>query len=190
EPFTVALSNPSGATIAAGADTATGTIQDDDAAPTLTIDDVSLNEGNSGTTAFTFTVTKTGATELPASVDWATGGGDATPTSDYLAGNGTLNFTKSQTSRTITVFVNGDAAFEADQTFEVTLSGASGASLGLKFVGTGTIKNDDKEHTNLTLKRRLTGASVIAKGLLERGTTGAKVRVAFFRKVHGSWVRI
>jgi large repetitive protein len=190
ETFTVALSSPSGATIAAGADTATGTIQDDDPAPTLTIDDVSLNEGNSGTTAFTFTVTKTGATELPAAVDWATGGGDATPTSDYLSSSGTLNFTKSQTSRTVTVFVNGDTAFEADQTFDVTLSGASGASLGLKFVGTGTIKNDDKEHTTLTLKRRLTGGSVIAKGLLERGTTGAKVRVAFFRKVHGSWVRI
>jgi hypothetical protein len=190
ETFTVALSSPSGATIAAGADTATGTIQDDDPAPTLTIDDVSLNEGNSGTTAFTFTVTKTGTTELPASVDWATGGGDATPTSDYLSASGTLNFTKSQTSKTITVFVNGDTAFEADQTFDVTLSGASGASLGVKFVGTGTIKNDDKEHTTLTLKRRLTGGSVIAKGLLERGTTGAKVRVAFFRKVHGSWVRI
>jgi len=190
ETLTVALSNPSGATIAAGADTATGTIQDDDAAPTLTIDDVSLNEGNSGTTAFTFTVTKTGATELPASVDWATGGGDATPTSDYLSGNGTLNFTKSQTSKTITVFVNGDTAFEADQTFDVTLSGPSGASLGLKFVGTGTIKNDDKEHTTLTLKRRLTRSSVIVKGLLERGTPAAKVRVAFFRKVHGSWVRL
>ena len=190
ETLTVALSNPSGATIAAGADTATGTIQDDDAAPTLTIDDVSLNEGNSGTTAFTFTVTKTGATELPASVDWATGGGDATPTSDYLSGNGTLNFTKSQTSKTITVFANGDTAFEADQTFDVTLSGPRGASLGLKFVGTGTIKNDDKEHTTLTLKRRLTRSSVIVKGLLERGTPAAKVRVAFFRKVHGSWVRL
>jgi Calx-beta domain-containing protein len=190
ETLTVALSSPSGATIAAGADTATGTIQDDDPAPTFTIDDVSLNEGNSGTTAFTFTVTKSGATDLPSAVDWATGGGDATPTSDYLSGGGTLNFTKSQTSKTITVFANGDKAFEADQTFDVTLSGAIGASLGLKFVGTGTIKNDDKERATLTLKRRLNGSSVIARGLLERGTTGAKVRVAFFRRVHGAWVRI
>ena len=188
EAFTVALSTPSGATIAV--DTATGTITNDDAPPVLSIDDVSLNEGNSGTTAFDFTVTKTGATALPASVIWATGGGDATPTSDYLSGGGTLNFTKSQTSKTITVFVNGDTAFEADQTFDVTLASPTGAALGLKSVGTGTIKNDDKEHASLTLKRRLSGASLIAKGLLVRGTPGATVRVAFFRKIHGSWVRI
>jgi hypothetical protein len=187
ETFTVNLSDPLGATI--DVDTATGTIQNDDNAPTLSIDDVTNNEGNSATTAFTFTVTKTGGTELPASVDWVTGGGDATPTSDYVANSGTLNFSKTQTTKTITVLVNGDTAFEADQTFDVTLSNESGATIS-DDTGVGTIKNDDKEHTNLTLKRRLTGSSVIAKGLLERGTPGAKVRVAFSRKVHGSWVRI
>ena len=56
ETFTVNLSAPTNATIATG--TGTGTIVNDDAPalPTLSINNVSANEGNSGTTAFTFTV--------------------------------------------------------------------------------------------------------------------------------------
>ena len=187
EDLTVALSSPVGATI--DLDSATGTITNDDAAPSLSIQDVTMNEGDSGTTAFVFTVTKTGATALPATANWTTTGGDATPTSDYLTGSGIVSFTKAQTSKTITVFVNGDKALEPDQTFDVTMSGPTDATMS-RDTAVGTIKNDDTERATLTLKRRLTGGSVIANGLLERGTTGAKVRVAFFRKVHGSWMRI
>jgi large repetitive protein len=187
ETLTVALSSPSGATI--DVDTATGTITNDDNPPTLSIDDIQMDEGNSGTTAFTFTVTKTGPTALPASVNWTTGGGDATPTSDYQSGSGTLNFPKATTTRQITVLVNGDTAFEADQMFDVTLSSPSGATISDP-TGVGTIKNDDKEHSTLTVKKRLTKSSVMGKGLLERATTGDKVRVSLSRRVHGSWVRI
>jgi hypothetical protein len=187
ETFTLALSDPSGTTI--DVDTATGTITNDDAPPALSIDDVSMSEGNSGTTAFTFTVTKTGATALPASAAWTTGGGDATPTSDYVGNNGTVNFMAGAATRTITVLVKGDTVFEADQTFDVTLATPNNATIS-DATATGTIKNDDKERTSLTLKRRLTASTLIGKGLLERATTGDKVRVTLLKRVKGSWVRL
>ena len=91
EAFTVHLSNPSGATIS-DAD-GTGTITNDDAAPTLAIDDVTHDEGNSGTTSYVFTVTKTGSTELSASVDFQTQDGTATVAdSDYQLNTNSLNF--------------------------------------------------------------------------------------------------
>jgi Calx-beta domain len=187
ETFTLALSDPTGATI--DVDTAAGTITNDDAPPALAIGDVSKDEGNSGTTAFTFTVTKTGSTALPASASWATGGGDATPGSDYLGNTGTVNFPAGTATKTVTVLVNGDTVLETDQAFDVTLSTPTNATIS-DDTGTGTIKNDDVERTSLTLKRRLTESTLIAKGLLERATTGDKVRVTLFKRVKGSWVRL
>src|SRR5262249_44668566 len=98
-------------------------------------------------------------------------------------------FPKNATTRTITVYVNGDTVFEADQTFLVTLSNESGATI-LDGTGRGTITNDDIETTSLTLGKRLVPKALIAKGLLERATPAAKVRVALFRLVNGRWVRL
>ncbi len=140
ETFFVNLSNPSGATIAD--DQGVGTIENDDAAPTLAIDNVSQAEGNAGTTAFTFTVTKTGATQLPSSVDFATADGTATQPSDYQPASGTLSFAAGETSKTITVLVNGDTTAEPDETFHVNLTNASGATIA-DDQGLGAIENDD-----------------------------------------------
>jgi len=87
------------------------------------------------------------------------------------------------------VLVNGDTVFEANQTFHVILSNPSGATIA-DSTGVGTIKNDDKKSTTLTLRRRITRSSVIARGLLEPATTGLKVRVALLRWVNGRWVRL
>src|SRR5439155_1184836 len=75
ETFTVNLSNASNATIAKG--TETGTIQNDDAQAVHSINNVSQDVANSGTSAFPFTVTLTGATAVPVSVDFATASGTA-----------------------------------------------------------------------------------------------------------------
>ena len=74
ETFTVHLSGATNATIS-DAD-GLGTITNDDAAPTFSIDDVTHNEGNAGTTTYTFTVTKTGSTALTATVDYRDAGRD------------------------------------------------------------------------------------------------------------------
>jgi hypothetical protein len=112
-------------------------------APAFSIDDVTHDEGNSGTTAYTFTITKTGATTFGASVDYATVDGTATAPSDFTAlSTTTLAFTSVETTKQITVFVNGDATVEPDEAFTVHLSNASGATIS-DADGTGTITNDD-----------------------------------------------
>jgi probable HAF family extracellular repeat protein len=142
EDFLVNLSNQSGATINDGQ--GKGTITNDDAPPAFSIDDVTHAEGNSGTTAYTFTVTKSGTTVLPSSVSFATQDGTATTAGgDYQSNSNTLNFTASDTTKTITVLVNGDTTPESNETFFVNLSGAVNASVSSDSQGVGTISNDD-----------------------------------------------
>ncbi len=66
-----------------------------------------------------------------------TGGGD------YVARTGTLTFAPGETSKTITIAVQGDSAREADETFYLDLFGNSSNSLFTKNRGIGTILNDD-----------------------------------------------
>jgi Ca2+-binding RTX toxin-like protein len=151
EPFTVTLSSPSG-TARLGTAAATGTILNDDAAPpppppviSITTTSVSKSEGNSGTTPFTFTVTRTGDLSKVSSVSWAAAGSGtnkASATDFSTAPSGRITFAANETTKTITVNVAGDTAIESDETFTVTLSGASGATLGTANA-VGTIKNDD-----------------------------------------------
>jgi hypothetical protein len=61
---------------------------------------------------------------------------------DYTRVNGTLTFAPGETTKTITVLVNGDTLVEPDETFFVVLSGAVNASIAVAR-GTGTIVNDD-----------------------------------------------
>ncbi|HWS88940.1 MAG TPA: Calx-beta domain-containing protein [Pyrinomonadaceae bacterium] len=145
ETFNVALSLPAGASLGTP-DTAVVTITDDDAPPVFfSIDDVTKAEGNTGTTAFVFTVTKMGAGA--ASVDFETEDDAsfyaAEAGSDYASNSGTLNFDSADTTKTVTVLVNGDTTPEVDETFLVKLSNASGASIG-DDTGVGTIRNDEE----------------------------------------------
>ena len=111
-------------------------------APTLSIGNVSMNEGNSGTSAFTFTVTRSGDTSGTSTVQFNTADGTASSSSDYTANNGTVTFAAGQTMQTVTVNVKGDTTVESDETFFVNLSIPVGATIA-NGKGTGTIKNDD-----------------------------------------------
>ncbi len=118
------------------------TITDDDA-PALSIADASVDEGDAGESAtLTFTVTLTPAATLPVTVDWKTADGTAEAGTDYTAGNGTLTFGTGEESKTFTVTVTGDDADEPNETFTVTLSNESGATI-TDATGTGTITDDD-----------------------------------------------
>src|SRR5262249_10096235 len=111
--------------------------------PSFSIDDVSLAEGNSGPTAFTFTITKNGTTVFSTSVDYATVNGSATAPTDFTAiTTTTLNFLPSDVSKQVTVQVNGDTQVESNETFTVHLSNPSGATIS-DTDGLGTIQNDD-----------------------------------------------
>jgi Bacterial Ig-like domain (group 3)/Calx-beta domain len=110
--------------------------------PTLSINDVSVVEGDSGTQTMNFTVTLSAASNLTVSAQFATADGTATAPSDYTATNGTVTFNPGDTTKTIGVTINGDVNFELDETFTVTLSNLVNAGIS-KGVGLGTIKNDD-----------------------------------------------
>jgi subtilisin family serine protease len=108
----------------------------------LGINDVSVTEGNSGTTTATFTVTLSASSSQTVTVNFATADGSATAGSDYVAQSGSLTFDPGVTSRTISVTVNGDTLSEPNETFFVNLSGAVNAVIG-DSQGVGTILNDD-----------------------------------------------
>jgi hypothetical protein len=139
ETFFVNLTTPSGATIA---DTqATGTITNDDGA-TISIDDVSLAEGNSGTANMIFTVSLSNPSVSTVQVNYTTADDTASGGSDYTATSGTLTFPIGDTTQTITVTVNGDTTVEQNETFFVNLNSPSGATIADN-QGIGTITNDD-----------------------------------------------
>ena len=118
------------------------TITDDDALPSLSVGDVTLTEGNSGTTSAVFTVTLSPVSGQTVSVNYATADNTATQPADYTNTSGTLNFAPGTTTQTITVPVVGETAPEANETFFVNLSGAVNATLS-DAQGQGTITNDD-----------------------------------------------
>ena len=111
---------------------------------TLSIaNNVSVPEGNSGTTQAAFTVTLSAPDTHPVEVDYATRDISATAGSDYLAAAGTLIFNPGETSKTINVTINGDTHFEFDEQFFVILSNPVNANLSQNYFSVGTITNDD-----------------------------------------------
>jgi hypothetical protein len=139
ETFYVRLSNPTNATIAGSL--GVGTIVDDE--PHVSIaSSVSGNEGNSGQTPFAFPVTLSSPYDAPVTVAYATEDGSATAGSDYQAASGMLTFAAGETSKTISVMVNGDRLPEPNETFHVRLSGATSAVISNDY-STGTILDDE-----------------------------------------------
>ena len=86
----------------------------------VSINDVTISEGNSGTKVATFTVTRSGGTAA-FDVNFATSNGTATTVadSDYVAASNTLHFGANQNTQTISVTINGDTKVEANETFNV-----------------------------------------------------------------------
>jgi probable HAF family extracellular repeat protein len=111
--------------------------------PTLGINDVHVLEGRSGTTNATFTITLSQASTGAVLVNFMTANGTASAGDDFNFVSGTLRFNAGETSKTVTVAVNGDRRRESDETFRVNLSGADGATI-FDAQGSGTIHNDDR----------------------------------------------
>ncbi|HYI35688.1 MAG TPA: Calx-beta domain-containing protein [Thermoleophilaceae bacterium] len=125
----------------------TTTCEDDGTGPPptlLSVDDVSLTEGDAGKTNMTFTITRSGfGTGADTTVAYDTGGGTATEGTDYDSRTGTATIGDEQDSTTVTVPVNGDLADEPDETFNLTLSNSSPGVTISDGTGEGTITNDD-----------------------------------------------
>jgi probable HAF family extracellular repeat protein len=139
ENFFVNLSSPTNAYIEEGQ--GIGTIVDDESL--ISINDVALKEGAANkTTLFTFTISLSAAAPGNVTVNYATASGTATAGTDYVSKSGTVTFLPGETSKQITISVKGDKTKEADETFFVNLSSASGGLIA-DGQGLGTILNDD-----------------------------------------------
>lgn len=174
EAFVLNLTAEFEATIAD--DSADGSITNDDAMPSLSIGDVTVAEGDAGSTIATFAVTKTGETELSAGVNWATGDGSASSTSDYVNASGSLTFGPLQTAKQISITITGDDLDEADEQFVVELSGATSATIdGGSAVG--TITDDEETPSSLSLKAVRKSHRVSARGILEPASSASRISV-------------
>ncbi|MCH9651973.1 MAG: autotransporter domain-containing protein [Deltaproteobacteria bacterium] len=141
ETFRVELSAPPGVTLEDGL--GIGTIRDDDLA-VVRIADVTVAEGDRGTTAAVFQVSLAQASALPVSVSFATRNGSARSGNDYRVNSGELTFPPGQTLQTVTIEVLGDGRPERDETFFVDLTQPVNATIA-DGTGEGTIDNDDVE---------------------------------------------
>ena len=144
ETFSVTLSNP-GAGAILGTASATGTIVNDDASLSIAATSADKREGQSGSTPFTFTVTRSGDLSGAASAQWSVTGA-AVNGADFTGGLlpiGTVSFAAGESSKVISINVAGDTAVESNETFSVTLSApGAGAILGTASAN-GIIRNDD-----------------------------------------------
>nr|WP_047817032.1 choice-of-anchor Q domain-containing protein [Rhodopirellula islandica] len=104
-------------------------------------------EGDAGTTAFTFTVTRSESTTGTVTVDYSVvgDGEDPADASDFggTLPTGTVAFADGESAATITVNVSGDTQVESDESFTVLLSNASDDTLISQADAAGVILNDD-----------------------------------------------
>ncbi len=111
--------------------------------PGLVITDVTVTEGNTGTTTAIFSVTLSAASAQTITVNYATANNTATTANnDYITATGTLTFPPASTVQTFTVTINGDLNHEADETFLVNLSNPANAGI-IDGQGVGAILNDE-----------------------------------------------
>ena len=142
-----------------------------------------LPEGNSGTTDFTFTVTRSGDTVEAAEIGWTVAGvaGNGTVAAraqDFAGGtlpSGTVSFAAGQTSRTITVPVAGDTAGESNERFAVSLGNLPTGGAFTGSAAHGVILNDDGSRYGIGPARRTvlegTGGSTSAAFTVSRAGT-------------------
>ena len=142
ETFFVDLNTPVGLTIADSRGVATIVNDDAPALPTVSINDVSVTEGNAGTKTVAVTLSLSAAQATDVSVRFATAPGTATVTSDYVNSSGIITFTAGQTTRSRNFTINGDTVQESNETFFINLSTPVGVTIA-DAQGVVTILDDD-----------------------------------------------
>ena len=185
ETFRVRLSNASNATIADPE--AIGTIEDDDPEPVLTLTPASQSVSESAG-SMAFTVSLGAASAKTVTVNYQTADGTAESGKDYTARSRTLTFAAGTTGpQTISVTIREDALDEEDETFTVTLSGQSNATIG-NASATGTITdNDDPPVLSLTPASQSVSESAGSMAFtVSLGAASAKTVTVNYQTANGS----
>ena len=181
ETFTLTLTEPAGgaAFSLTKVDTvATGTILDDDPSPSLSVADATDAEGN----VLSFTVTKVPASEQDVVVSYATSDDTAISSADgadadFTATSGMLTIAASETTGTVRVSTTQDLLGEMDETFTLTLSGATNATL-LDATALGTIIDNDLPSLSVA-DASVTEGGQVTFTVTKAGKTGGLVTVSY-----------
>ena len=140
ETFFVILSSPVNASISRGR--GVGIITDNDAPPTITIDDVRIGEGNAGQRTAAFRLKLSAPSGQVVRVNFATEGSSATSSDDFVVVANEIAFTTGNVYAYARVLINGDELNEPDETFFVNLSSPTNATISDN-QALGLILNDD-----------------------------------------------
>ncbi|MCK1468509.1 DUF4082 domain-containing protein [Bradyrhizobium sp. CW10] len=141
ETFAIGLQNPGSGSLGAPR-TVLVTIVDDDSPASIAMADVVMSVAESSPTA-TITLLRSGNVSQAATAGFTTSSGSALAGSDYTTTSGTVTFAAGQVSQTISVPIINDATPENDETFTITLSNPTGATLGAQATTTVKILDND-----------------------------------------------
>jgi hypothetical protein len=132
-------------------------------APAIAVNDAMVTEGNAGTTSMTFTVTLSAPYGKAVSVHYATADGNASVAGgDYQPASGTLTFAPGETTKPVTVLVNGDRLPEGTESFSLWLTNPTNAFMA-DAMGEGNILDDEPR------------IAVIGGGSILEGNSGTKL---------------
>jgi len=157
-------------------------ITNDDAQPAttswLTVNNVSVTEGNSGSKLATFRITRHGSTTGTVSATYTTFDSSALDTSDYTYSAGPVTFYDGVTYKDIPVVIRGDTVAEANETFGLRIEKVTGATLA-SGPGQGTIVNDDAAFNILdaTVAEGNSGTHQVAVKITRTGSTTGTAQV-------------
>ncbi|MEI7781859.1 MAG: Calx-beta domain-containing protein, partial [Planctomycetota bacterium] len=112
--------------------------------PTASIASAAVMEGQSGRTRLAFVISLSDRAQRDVAINWKTADGSAITGRDYLGGAGRVVIKAGQNTATVTIWVIGDRLGEANETFFVQLTSATGGLLSeTDRRATGLIVNDD-----------------------------------------------
>ncbi|WP_040727020.1 immunoglobulin-like domain-containing protein [Thiomicrorhabdus sp. Kp2] len=174
EQYSVSISAASGAefeavTVDGSRDSVTTDIIDNDE-PSLSINDVSVNEDEG---SMTFTVTLSNPSASTVTVDYVSSNGTATASLDYTAVTGDLTFAPGELTKTITVPVTDDFIAEGSETLDIILSNPVNATI-TDGTGLGIISDEPIPGAPDTISVSLSGDTTVTEG----GTANYRVTLS------------
>jgi hypothetical protein len=117
----------------------------------LTMGNVSVMEGKSGTRAIAFVVAMNRPSLNPVSVDYKTLDGTAKSTTDYTTKSGNLVIPAGSVSVQVAVNVRGDSTVEPDEKFTLKIQHPTGGATIARVGATATILNDDPPKSGMRM---------------------------------------